>query len=697
MRGTEWWLCCLVLAAGVVAAPAAETQWWVLDTAADLLPGEGNGVAVSSEGQLLAESGWRTELTFDEPIVLASDVMPNGDLVVGTGHPAKLYRVRGGSAELLAELPGEQATSILASDNKTVWIATVAPGVLLRWRQGKGLEEVARLESGGFWALVMLEGTLYAAGGPPAALYKVGDNGLARWVELPDAFVRAMVVLDGSIIAGTSGKGLMIRIDADGRASLLADSPFTEISDLAVAPNGDLIAAALVGEPSSQPSGAGSSGESAKEPGATVQGEGAADLDLDLPKVNGKTATSEVFRVTPEGALLQIRRFPKQVASALAATADGVLVGTGYEGEVWFFNDDGGARLANIDAVQVVGFSEGGRELLTQGPAAVLRRDPRGDGPHRYRSPAKSFTGPVRFGRFRILPEDSGARIRFRTGSTSGKDPLWLPWSEFSGDASGPVDLTFGTALQWEIEIPPGGLVERVEVATREINLAPQIELVTVEPPGVIYLPGPPPSGPVIRKDHPTFEGMFTTVGADGAARGANHTGKKYYQIGYRTVGWKVEDPNGDALRFDLELEASGGGVLPVRRRFEESRISIDTKAVPDGRYRFRVVADDEETNPGAGLRDSATSEWFRVDNTAPVIEVEPFSEGWNVTVRDASPLVGAEIALNGSSWRAVAPVDGVLDGPVEVFQLNEKGEDDVVVFRAVDRFFNSTSVEVGR
>ena len=37
----------------------------------------------------------------------------DGSLIVGTGHPARLYRVRGAEAELLADIPAEQVTALV--------------------------------------------------------------------------------------------------------------------------------------------------------------------------------------------------------------------------------------------------------------------------------------------------------------------------------------------------------------------------------------------------------------------------------------------------------------------------------------------------------------------------------------------------------------------------------------------------------
>jgi hypothetical protein len=529
-----------------------------------------------------------------------------------------------------------------------------------------------------------------AAAGSPATLYRLTGDGLERWLELPDAHARCLLAVDDGVVVGTSGKGLVFRVTADGTPSLLVDSAFTEISDLVAAADGSLWATALVGEPI-QPSSGGGNGNGDEDGGSTET----ATVELDLPKVNGSTSTSEVVRLTDDGAVLGVHRFTKQVASALAADGDGVLVGTGFEGEIWRFVDSGGARLATVDAVQVVAFADGGRAALTQGPGGVLRRAPAAS-PGTFRSASKSFPRPVRVGRYEVAATGGDARIRFRSGASATPDDSWLPWTGWLPAASGRVPLPAVSSLQWELEIPPGGAVERVEVASREVNLPPRFASVTVEDPGVVYLMAPPPSGPVLEAEHPDVSGIFAVLEDNGDRRSKATKGKKFWRVGYRTVSWEAEDPNQDALRFELALERDDGFDLPVRDRVESTQLGVDTTAVPDGRYRFRLRATDVGSNPGDALEGTAVSEWFEVDNAPPEIALERDGAHWSVRVRDAGSAVQqAEWSRDGDRWNPLAPLDGVLDGPEETFRFPAEDGRHLVVVRAIDRHHNRATASV--
>lgn len=678
-----------VAAGAAMVASATSSDRWVVDTAAELLAGEGEGVAVTTDGRLEATAVWRSGAVLEEPVAMAADTLPGGDLVVGTGHPARLYRITGSRHELLAEVPGEQVTAVLALGDDEVLVATAAPAALHRYRRGS-LETVGELADGGIWDLAQIGDTVVAAAGPPATLYRVGQDGLERWLELPDAHARCLVAgADGDVVVGTSGKGLVFRVTAGGAATLLLDSPFTEISDLVSDRAGVLWAAALVGEPVQPTSAAKDAGGDSE---STVE---TASVSLDLPKVNGSTATSEVVRITADGAVLSVHRFDGQVASALAVDGDGVLVGTGFGGEIWRFVAAGGARLATVDAVQVVAFGDHGRAALTQGPGSVLLRAPTAE-PGTFRGPAESFPRPVRLGRYGILSPTEGVRIRFRSGASAKPDESWLPWTEWRAAADGPVELPTVSSLQWELEIGPGRTVERVEVAYREVNLPPTVTAFDVEEPGVVYLMAPPPSGPVLDADHPDASGIFAVLEENGDSRSKAAKGKKFWRVGYRTAAWDVADPNSDPLRVDLAVEAADGFVLPVRERIEGSQLGVDTTAVPDGRYRFRLAVSDAPGNPGDAATTAAISEWFEVDNTAPAIEIVRAGGSWRVRMRDAgSAIAKAEWSRDGERWEPLAPQDGVLDGPEEAFELAAASGRHLVVVRAFDRHHNRATASV--
>ncbi|HHQ48958.1 MAG TPA: hypothetical protein ENK19_08775, partial [Acidobacteria bacterium] len=288
------WIIFGLALAMTAGAWASQTSRWISDTAKDFSSGRGEGVAITTDGRLIPTAPWRRAATLEEPTALAATVTPDGNVLVGTGHPAHLVAItKGGSMRTVAKVPAEQVTALLALPDGDVLVATVGPAVLFRLHDG-ALREIGRLGKGGIWDLTLFDGVPVAAAGPPATLYRVTARGLERWVELPDTHARCLAVDGDALIVGTSGKGYLLRVDAAGTIGIVADTPFTEIADVVAAPGGVLWAAAVVGEP--EEGEAKGVEDLEKSAGAKKKQVTAKGTSLKLPKVNGKTAASELIR-----------------------------------------------------------------------------------------------------------------------------------------------------------------------------------------------------------------------------------------------------------------------------------------------------------------------------------------------------------------------------------------------------------------
>jgi hypothetical protein len=363
-------------------------------------------------------------------------------------------------------------------------------------------------------------------------------------------------------------------------------------------------------------------------------------------------------------------------------------------GEVWRCVDGGGARVATVDAVQVVGVADGGAALLTQGPGGVLWRRAKADRNGLFRSKAQQFKQPVRFGEYKVEPASDLLRIRFRSGISAKPDTTWLPWTDWMPASAGLVDLPAGRSLQWEVEFPitakEAPVVDRVEVAVVEVNLPPQVKDLKVEEAGVVFLAAPPPTGPVIEAVHPDVNGIFTVIDDSAPKNNGSTKGKKYYRAGFRTVSWKVADPNKDPLLFRLEIESRDGFTFEVRERITGTQLGVDTHAIPDGTYRFRLTASDAPRNPDGALEVSRLSRWFPVDNSPPSVSLRRSGDAWTVLVSDSlSPITRAEWSRDGDEWTALSPTDGLLDGREETFEFPAAAGRHMVVVRVVDRQHN--------
>lgn len=677
---------CLLLAVAVAGGASAQTRHFVLDTPKAMAGSLSSGVAISPDGVLrpLPPLGKVAEL--DEPLGLALAVAADGTAYIGTGRPARVYRVRGGHATLLAELEADQVTALLLAPGGDLYAATAVPALLVRLPSAGGAPQlVSRLAEGNLWDLAWFHGTLVAAAGNPGRLLRLGRGGLELAAPIPDRHARCLAVTGSTLWIGTSGKGLVLRWDGQGPAGMVYDSAFTEIAALAAAPDGTLYAAALTGDPTLGAPPSAQAGEVAVASGS--------DTPPPPKTESGATATSEIVRIHPSGAATAVHRFTKQLAGALAWGRDGLAVGTGLEGELWHLVEGAPVRLDSVDAAQVVRLAAGGDVVLTQGPVALLARSgpPRGS----FTSPVQDAGQPAAWGEVRARGRGT-CTIRFRSGNAAAVDDTWSDWSAaqpcFATRASAPP----ARYLQWQVSLERDAVLETAAVAYRQFNLPPQIDEVTVHAPAEVFLKGPPPSDRAVSVTHPTRAGIFTTLDSE-ANDTTTRLGKKYYLVGYQTVSWKASDPNNDPLLFDVELQRAGQDRFwSVASRLESPWVSLDTHALADGTYRARITASDAGANPAAAATASVLSRWFVVDNTPPRIELTRQGDLWVITVEDAgSPLATVEWNRDAERWIALQPEDGLLDGRRETFRLPVAKGPHVLSVRAIDTHHNRATVAV--
>lgn len=662
----------------------------LLDTPQALAGARSQGIAVFPDGSLAAMAPLVKVAEFEEPLGLALAVDEDGTAFVGTGHPARVWRVQNGTKKLLAELEADQVTALLVDPTGTLWAATAVPASLVRFSRGGDPIVASVLPEGNLWDLAWFKGVLIAAAGNPGRLLRLGAHGLELAATVPDRHARCLATSGTELLVGTSGLGLVLRWSGEGPVGVLFDSPFTEIAALAVDGEGVAYAAAITGDPT-----LGKPAKESSDASVTVSTE-------ETPQL-GDTggATSEILRVLPAGAVVTAHRFPKQLASTLAVSPSGLVIGTAADGELWQLVDGAAAQLDTVDAAQISRLARSGAWVLSQGPIALYRRS--GSPKGMFTSPPLDAGQPAEWGEIRVgseLPAAGRCAVRLRTGVTATPDDTWSGWSETLPCARARAAVPPARYAQWrlELEAPAGetARVARVTVAYQQINLPPEIKEVAVHDPGEVFLKTPPPSDRVVEVQHPDLSGIFTTLDDDPSERQST-LGKLYYRVGYQTVSWKAGDPNSDPLRFAVEIGREGGTeFLPVREDLESTLLMLDTQSLADGVYRFRVTASDIAANPVNPAVTTRLSPSFVVDNTQPRLTVTRSGEWWIIRAEDAASAISrVEWNRDADRWHALVPEDGLLDGPEESFKLPVEPGHHVLSVRAVDEHHNRTAVAV--
>jgi hypothetical protein len=284
-----------------------------------------------------------------------------------------------------------------------------------------------------------------------------------------------------------------------------------------------------------------------------------------------------------------------------------------------------------------------------------------------------------------VTPSGTRIEVMSRSGNTGTPDATWTEWSKAYVRPEGePVASERARFLQLKVALAGGGgqtpVLDTLTAAYLQRNLRPQIQAVTVHPPGEIF------QKPISITGDTEILGLESPLPADArpssvaAARAtvapATSYSRKMYQKGIQTFSWKADDPNGDALAYEVHYRRVGDTRFRLLSKgVNEPVLAWDTSTVPNGRYVIRVTGTDAPSNPVSlaltGERESAP---FDVDNTPPTVTVSLAGGSparVQVTVRDDSSQVRrAEFSIDGGRWQEVHPRDGINDALEETYEI---------------------------
>jgi hypothetical protein len=183
--------------------------------------------------------------------------------------------------------------------------------------------------------------------------------------------------------------------------------------------------------------------------------------------------------------------------------------------------------------------------------------------------------------------------------------------------------------------------------------------------------------------------------------RRARPQSRRGFEPGARSLTWQGTDPNEDELAYDVYYRAVDETTWKrVRSEIDEEFATLDSTALPDGTYLFRIVGTDARSNaPEEALTVERITDPFDVDNTPPRIEaVRAQAAGGTVRltfrVVDSFSLIReAAWSVDAGPWAPGQPADGLADSQDESFEVTlpapGPGEHSVVV-RASDAAGNT-------
>jgi len=680
---------------------AASTQTWEMNGYPDFSRGRLAGLSITYDGKLSLGPALATVFDSGQAEVWSVATAPDGSIYLGTGNRGRLFRVdSAGQGALVWTADQPEIFAVTVDPKGVVYAGTSPDGKVYRIENGKAAEYFAP-GAHYIWALAVApDGALMVATGDEGKIFRVtaaGQRGPAQgtvYYETGQAHVTALAFdAQGRLLAGSEPNGILYRVSAPGKAFVLYKSSLPEIRSIVPAADGGIYAAAMGGGVAKRV-GAASSAI------ASVTGAGVPSVSTTItvteqsginpppkpeaPKPAAQASQTTVVAAAPSAESSSGDRSALYKISAdnsvetLWTSKDENIYDVAVEGSSVLFLTDAEGRIYQLEgalrATLLAQANEGdatrllvsNRSLLMStgnlGKLLSLGGGAPGNGGANgwFESPVHDAGAVAKWGRISWHGDSKGIALRTRSGNSARPDTTWSDWSE-------PVtDPAQSAAASPAIVSPNARYIQWRADFTGSAGSAPAIDDVIVA-----YLPQNSP--PVVKSIVAAGAAATKPASSDSTPVGTiAHGGGQQIQ-----VVWQADDPDGDRLIYSLYFRGEDESQWKLlRANLTETVYSMDSDALADGRYFFRVVASDRPSNPVDLAREAElVSTPVTIDNTPPVVTLSgPGRTGTSFLIYadavDRGSLRRCEYSVDAGPWVLVEASDGVTDSPEERFTI---------------------------
>ncbi len=727
----------IALTAGAIAVASAllaasTPTFWTVATQTDFLKGDVENLSIDGDGRVFVGPATTQVAETSAPFLWTLLAGADGTLWAGSGNEGQVLKVtRDGKTSTFFDAQEMEVHAIAPAPGGGLYVGTSPDGKIYHVAADGTSKTFFDPDDKYIWALAVApDGALFAATGEKGNIYRITPDGKGSLFYKTNTTNVVSLAIDkgGNLLAGTESPGRIFRIDANAKAFVLLDSSFKEIHALKLAADGTIYAAAFSGQPGgedrSAPSISVTPAESpSRAPVPTVSAEITGITVVDATSGGGSTGSTPSRPRNPKGAIFRIR--PDGLWDTVWEAADdwpfdvlidtdgSLLVGTGKEGKVFRLSGDPARAtlLTRASARQVTSLvrdAQGRIVAATSNPGKIVALSSGRAASGSYQSDVRDAGTVATWGaiRWRAAATAGDVEISTRSGNTATPDETWSNWSKPYG-VSGGDKITSPNAryLQWKAVLKSTAVLTSVTAAYLPRNLRPEVTSITVHPPGTVFQrPFSTGELEIAGFEENTSDGRGPQSQGPGNSPAGSSSpapalGRKVYQKGLQTFVWKADDDNDDRLQFDVFYRREGETAWkPLKRALWDPILVWDTTSVPDGTYYVKVAATDAPSNsPETALVGEMESISFDVDNTPPVVELQPAVKSGGrstvkFTVRDEQSAVSrVEYSLDGSRWRVAYPLDGIADSRREDFAITvDAGEaSGSVIIRATDAMNN--------
>ncbi|HXH71010.1 MAG TPA: hypothetical protein VNI60_11830 [Pyrinomonadaceae bacterium] len=675
----------------VFPAKSSEPAIWSVDTRAEVLKGDAKGVSISDAGTISLAPKLVEVFNTEQSYVWSSAVDASGNVFLGTGGDGRIFRVdASGRGKMFANLNELNVSALTIGKDGALYAGTSPDGKVYRI-PANGMPEVFfEPKEKYIWSLAVLnDGSLAIGTGENGKIYRVKSANVtpetSLFFDTSETHIISLAAdKQGNLYAGTDAKGLVLRFSPDGKPFALLDSSLREIHQISIGNDGSVYALAVSDAASAAKPAISTATESSTAPPETTapQAEPPPKSRYDL-----SGAKSAIYRILPDGGSNIIWNSPSVTAFSVVANTNGngVLIGTSDKGRIYSVTNTGQETLLlQSNEGQISTFQMRGNQMFatSSNQGKLYRVNAETAAEASYESSVLDAKVTANWGRI-WWRSNGNVVLQTRSGNTEKTDETWSDWSANLTDQKGAqVSSPKAKFLQWRAILKSSsnsssssGLVSLNEVNVSYLarNIAPEVLSIQILPTNVGLLANPP-----IQID-PNIENSGLDPTVFGLPSAMNIPPRRTYQRGARALQWTAEDRNGDRLEYSVYYrEASENNFKLLRENQRENFFTLDGAALADGRYIFKITANDSPSNPATqSLSGEKISEPIDIDNTAPTVTAigTPQIAGDRARVTfeandSSSFLNNAEYSVNGGDWQEIYADDGISDGARERYSL---------------------------
>jgi hypothetical protein len=729
--------------AAAAALYASGTTAWEMSSYADFIRGKFDGISLSRDGRITLGPKIDPVFTSDQPVVWSAAEAPDGTLYAATGNRGRVYKIdRAGKSSLLWTAPEPEVFAIAVGKDGAVYAGTSPDGKVYRIENGAASEYFAP-GARYIWALaVATNGVLFVGTGDQGKVFRVDSAGKGElYYETGQSHITGLAIdFQGRLLAGTEPNGILYRITAKDKAFVLYDANLPEIRAIVPMPDGTVYAAALGGSVAKQAQAAAQATQNTNVVTAppttiTVSVDSSSsnmaeikpqDIKPQQPAVatpqvsssfsavtdTANVEKSAVYRINPDNTVETLWSSKEENVYDLLALEKQILFSTDLDGRIYGLAPDRRVTLvAQTNESETLRLLPGDHSILaaTGNMGRIFRLGETAGGSGTYEAPVHDSGTASKWGSLSWrgdLPAGSKIVFRTRSGNSAKPDRTWSEWSDPMSDGAGSrIASPNARFIQWKLEMTGAGgatpILNSVSLAYLPQNLPPALKSINVVSQAVAQR----------AQGVASSSAAYSVTVSDAGDASANSTGTptQTLQRAYTqqiTIAWQADDPDGDRLIYNVYFRGADEMQWKVlKAATHDASLTFDADVLADGKYYFRVIASDRESNPPSTAREAILdSAPVMIDNTPPVVTIGAvrYANGaahmeWEA-VDGASGLRRCEYSLDAGDWIPVEAGDGVIDSLKEKFTLDLtslKPGEHLVAIRASDSANNTGLAKV--